>query len=130
MRLRHQLGLGAPRQLSQSASVRSCSFIMSRASRARGCERKRAGGQVRSPGETFLNRNQACGCLSELAYISQAKPETKGQESEGGSRYLVSLQPQGRKRGKWGVCCPELVDGGRRWGPEMTTPPWNVPCRC
>lgn len=74
-------------------------------------ERKRAGGQVRSPAETFLNRKQARGCLSELAYISQAKPETKGQESEGSSCYLVSLQPPGRKRGKWGICCPVLADG-------------------
>lgn len=53
--------------------------------------------------ELFLNRNQACGCLSELAYISQAGAETKGQQSEGSSCYLVSLRSRGRKRGKWGV---------------------------
>lgn len=41
--------------------------------------------------ERFLNRKQARGRLSELAYISQAKAETKGRETKGSSRYLVSL---------------------------------------
>lgn len=65
--------------------------------------------------ELFLNRNQACGCLSELAYISQAEAETKGQQSEGSSCYLVSLRPRGRKRGKGGAGVPfpsrRVVDG-------------------
>lgn len=68
-----------------------------------------AGWQVWEPGhQWFLNGKQACSCLSELAYISQAEPETKGLETKGGSCYPVSLQPPGRKCGQWGMCRPAL----------------------